>query len=43
MYREDVMSYKIIVDSCGELSADMKNSGNYETASLSIEVGGIIS
>ncbi|MCI8710488.1 MAG: DegV family protein [Dorea sp.] len=34
------MSYKIIVDSCGELSADMKNSGNYETASLSIEVGG---
>lgn len=34
------MSYKIIVDSCGELSEDMKNSGNYETASLSIEVGG---
>lgn len=34
------MSYKIIVDSCGELSEDMKNSGNFETASLSIEVGG---
>lgn len=34
------MSYKIIVDSCGELSEDMKKSENYETASLSIEVGG---
>lgn len=34
------MSYKVIVDSCGELTDDMKKSGNYETASLSIEVGG---
>lgn len=34
------MSYKVIVDSCGELSEDMKRSGNYETASLSIEVAG---
>ncbi|MGN1165050.1 MAG: DegV family protein [Lachnospiraceae bacterium] len=34
------MSYKVIVDSCGELTDDMKRSGNYETASLSIEVGG---
>lgn len=34
------MSYKIIVDSCGELTEEMKNSGCFETASLSIEVGG---
>lgn len=34
------MSYKVIVDSCGELTDDMKKSGNFETASLSIEVGG---
>lgn len=34
------MSYKVVVDSCGELSADMKKSGNFVTASLSIEVGG---
>lgn len=34
------MSYKVIVDSCGELTEDMKASGNFETASLSIEVGG---
>lgn len=34
------MSYKVVVDSCGELSTDMKKSGNFETASLSIEVGG---
>ncbi len=34
------MSYKIIVDSCGELTQDMKESGIYETASLSIEIDG---
>lgn len=34
------MSYKVIVDSCGELSREMKASGKFETASLSIEVGG---
>ena len=34
------MSFKVIVDSCGELTEDMKKSGNFETASLSIEVGG---
>lgn len=34
------MSYKVIVDSCGELTDDMKKSGFFETASLSIEVGG---
>lgn len=32
------MSYKIIVDSCGELSQEMKASGHFETASLSIDV-----
>ena len=34
------MSYKIIVDSCGELTREMKESGNFETASLEINVGG---
>ena len=32
------MSYKIIVDSCGELSPEMKASGYFATASLSIDV-----
>lgn len=32
------MSYKIIVDSCGELTEDMKRSGHFETASLSIDI-----
>lgn len=32
------MSYKIIVDSCGELTPEMKASGYFETASLSIDV-----
>ena len=34
------MSYKIIVDSCGELTKDMKESGRFETASLEIDVNG---
>ena len=34
------MSYIVIVDSCGELSSDMKGTGHFETASLSIEVAG---
>lgn len=34
------MSYKIVVDSCGELTEEMKASGYFETASLSMEVGG---
>ena len=34
------MSYKIIVDSCGELSREMKASGHFVTASLEINVGG---
>ena len=36
------MNYKIIVDSCGELTYRMKRSGVYETASLSMEVDGDI-
>ena len=34
------MSYKVIVDSCGELTPETKASGIFETASLTIEVGG---
>lgn len=34
------MDYKVIIDSCGELTDEMKQSGNFETASLSMEVGG---
>lgn len=34
------MNYKIIVDSCGELTEEMKASGRYETASLEIEFQG---
>ena len=35
------MSYTVIVDSCGELTEEMKASGNFETASLTMEVGGV--
>lgn len=34
------MSYRIILDSCGELTEEMKASGHYETASLQISVSG---
>lgn len=34
------MSYKIVVDSCGELTEEMKRSGHYTTASLSMQVDG---
>lgn len=34
------MSYKVIVDSCGELTEEMKASGHFETASLEIDVDG---
>lgn len=33
------MSYKIIVDSCGELTEEMKKSGHYVSVPLSIQVG----
>lgn len=35
------MNYKIIVDSCGELTDEMKKSGIYASASLSMEVDGV--
>lgn len=34
------MSYKVIIDSCGELTEEMKKSGDFETASLQIDVDG---
>lgn len=34
------MSYKIIADSCAEMTEDMKKSGLFETASLGIDVNG---
>ena len=34
------MDYKIIVDSCGELTDEMKKSGIYQTASLGMQIGG---
>ena len=36
------MSYKIVVDSCGELTEEMKKSSVFETASLSMEVDGTV-
>lgn len=33
------MSYKIVVDSCGELTKEMKESGKFESVALSMEVG----
>ncbi len=35
------MEYRIVVDSCGELTDEMKKSGIYKTASLSMEVDGV--
>lgn len=34
------MSYRIIVDSCGELTEEMKQSGVFESAALTMEVEG---
>ena len=31
------MSYRVIVDSCGELTLQMKESGIFKTASLSMK------
>lgn len=36
------MSYKVIVDSCGELTPEMKEAGNIFTAPLTLNVGGHI-
>lgn len=35
------MEYRIIVDSCGELTDEMKTSGKFESASLTMEVDGV--
>lgn len=35
------MDYKVVVDSCGELTEEMKKTGIYETASLSMQVNGV--
>ena len=35
------MSYKIILDSCGELTTEMKNSGKFENIPLTLMVDGI--
>lgn len=32
------MSYKIVIDSCGELTKEMKESGHFATASLTMDV-----
>lgn len=32
------MSFKVVVDSCGELTKEMKESGNFVTASLTMQV-----
>lgn len=34
------MGYKVVIDSCGELTPEMKASGHFETASLELEVDG---
>lgn len=34
------MSYKIIVDSCGELFDDMKADGRFQSVPLELEVDG---
>ena len=36
------MDYKIVVDSCGELTQEMKDSGIFESIPLTIELGGEI-
>lgn len=35
------MKYKIIMDSCGEMTKEMKNCECFESASLTMEVGGV--
>ncbi|MEF9942203.1 MAG: DegV family protein [Lachnospiraceae bacterium] len=34
------MSYKVVIDSCGELTQDMKESGHFESVPLSIDIDG---
>ena len=35
------MEYRIVVDSCGELTDEMKKSGIYKTVLWSMEVDGV--
>lgn len=35
------MSYKIIIDSCGELTEEMKRDGHFDSVPLSLEVDGV--
>lgn len=32
------MSFKVVIDSCGELTEDMKKSGNFDSAALTLQV-----
>ena len=34
------MSYKIIIDSCGELLEEWKNNEHFESVALTLNVGG---
>jgi len=36
---ESFMSFKVVIDSCGELTEEMKKSGHFATASLAMQVG----
>jgi len=36
---ESFMSFKVVIDSCGELTEEMKKSGHFVTASLTMQVG----
>ena len=36
------MKYKIIVDSCGELTPEMKQDERFASAALTLEVGAIL-
>ena len=37
--RDKIMKYKIVVDSCCDLTADMKNWDNFEIVPLTLEIG----
>ena len=36
------MSFKVVVDSCGELTKEMKESGNFVTASLTMQLDDLV-
>ena len=37
--RDKIMKYKIVVDSCCDLTADMKNWDDFEIVPLTLEIG----